>query len=120
MSDTPRTDAVLAKAPAHPLDMPGSRTLVSPAPDLLDLCYELEREVRARDERIAELEQALRAYVLAQGRMLDRWADGDDAVKQRLWKDLHACEEAGRAAIEVGRSQNMRSSDPGHGEPSSI
>lgn len=27
--------------------------------------------------------------VHAQGRMLDRWAEADDAVKRSLWRDLH-------------------------------
>jgi hypothetical protein len=46
-----------------------------------------------------ELRTALEAYVKAQGRMLDRWAEGDSAVKADLWKALHDCEEAGRKAL---------------------
>jgi predicted metal-dependent hydrolase len=46
------------------------------------------------------LTQALMQYVVAQSRMRDRWAEGDDAVKATLWRDLHSCEEAGRAALK--------------------
>lgn len=35
---------------------------------------------------------ALHAYMKAQRRMLNRWSEGDEAVKQQLWRDLHACE----------------------------
>ena len=41
----------------------------------------------------------LRAYVKAQSRMLERWSEGDDAVKADLWTALHSCEEPARAAI---------------------
>ena len=43
--------------------------------------------------------RALRRYMVAQRRMLDRWADGDDAVKKELWQELHACEDGAWAAI---------------------
>jgi hypothetical protein len=33
--------------------------------------------------------------------MLERWAEGDEAVKRELWQALHACEEAGRAALHT-------------------
>ncbi len=59
----------------------------------------LEGENAALAARCEKMEQALRAYVLAQGRMLDRWADGDDNVKRYLWKNLHACEDAARKAL---------------------
>lgn len=59
-----------------------------------------------RDNR--RLADALDAYVRAQGRMLDRWAEGDDAVKKSLWRGLHACEDAGRAALEAHRSWSRR------------
>ncbi len=47
------------------------------------------------------VERALRDYVLAQSRMADRWAEGDDDVKRQLWKDLHFCEACGREALEA-------------------
>ena len=47
---------------------------------------------------IKRLREALDAYVKAQGRMLDKWSEGDKAVKKQLWQNLHKCEEAGRAA----------------------
>lgn len=50
-------------------------------------------------ENFDALTAALSAYVKAQSRMLDKWAEGDEAVKQSLWRDLHNCEEAGRAAL---------------------
>ena len=48
-------------------------------------------------ERLIQCEAALLAYRLAQGRMLEDWAEGDEAVKRRLWQELHACEEAAEA-----------------------
>ena len=56
--------------------------------------------IAERDARIAELENALRPYVLAQSRMLDRWSEGDDNVRARLWADLHLCEENGRKVLD--------------------
>lgn len=45
------------------------------------------------------MEKALRAYVLAQRRMLDGWAEGDKDVKTDLWKNLHACQIEGEEAL---------------------
>lgn len=50
---------------------------------------------------VEDLRSALRAYLNAQCRMLERWAEGDEAVKRELWQALHACEEAGRAALHT-------------------
>jgi hypothetical protein len=62
---------------------------------------ELTREnARIRAERDA-LRSALRAYVYAQSRMLERWADGDGNVKRGLWQALHACEGPAREAMEL-------------------
>lgn len=46
-----------------------------------------------------QIEDALRAYLKAQRRMLDKWADGDENVKRDLWRDLHACEVAAESAL---------------------
>jgi hypothetical protein len=48
---------------------------------------------------------ALAAYVKAQGRMLEMWAEGNLDVKNRLWRDLHACEEAARTALDTARAK---------------
>ena len=45
--------------------------------------------------------EALQDYVKAQGRMRDKWAEGDEHVKTDLWRALHACEDKARAAIEA-------------------
>jgi hypothetical protein len=52
-------------------------------------------------EHYGQMRAALAAYVKAQSRMLEKWADGDENVKRDLWRDLHACENAGRAVLEV-------------------
>lgn len=48
-------------------------------------------------EALEETQQAAKQLVLAQGRMLEGYADGDDAVKRDLWRNLHsngsACRE---------------------------
>ena len=41
-------------------------------------------------QTVAALRSSLTALVVAAGRMLDGWAEGDDAVKQHLWQQLHA------------------------------
>lgn len=49
--------------------------------------------------------EALIAYRSAQRRMLDRWSEGDDDVKQELWQKLHACEAAADAAITAAKAE---------------
>lgn len=44
---------------------------------------------------------ALVAYIKAQCNMLNKWAEGDDNVKNDLWKRLHNCEHEGMEAIEA-------------------
>lgn len=52
-----------------------------------------------------ELVAALKAYRLAQGRMLDRWSDADQALKKELWSNLHACEDAAMAVLAKVREK---------------
>lgn len=49
----------------------------------------------------AKVVSALVEYRKAQRRMLERWADGDEAVKKELWRALHDCEPAANAALEA-------------------
>lgn len=51
------------------------------------LLYDLATEV----ERLQVL---LRDVVVAAGRMRDDWAEADDAVKKRLWSNLHTAADA--------------------------
>lgn len=46
---------------------------------------------------------ALIAYRSAQRRMRDRWSEGDDNVKQQLWRELHNCEATADHAIELAK-----------------
>lgn len=58
---------------------------------------EAERDAaRAREARAVE---ALWKYRSAQRRMLDKWADGDNAVKTELWRGLHDCEKLADAVL---------------------
>jgi hypothetical protein len=43
---------------------------------------------------------ASRRLVREQGRMLDRWAEGDDHVKRDLWRRLHAAGDRLRDVLE--------------------
>ena len=45
------------------------------------------------------LREALECYLKAQCRMRDKWAEGDEKVKDDLWQRLHACEDPARAAL---------------------
>ncbi len=67
---------------------------------------ELEAQLAEAREKLAaaewdgaRLEKALRLYVLAQSRMLERWSEADIAVRAQLWANLHLCEDAGRSAL---------------------
>lgn len=51
-------------------------------------------------DQVNVLREALEALGLAQSRMLNKWADGDQAVKDRLWRDLHSKEDQWRDALE--------------------
>ena len=62
---TPRTDAVLRAADAHPLDSPGSRFLIAPAPQLLDFARQLELENADLTAKLARAQAALRATWLS-------------------------------------------------------
>jgi hypothetical protein len=53
---------------------------------------------------LIEVQEATKELVLSQGRMLDKWADGDDNVKSALWKDLH---EKGDACRDVLAKYNV-------------
>ena len=58
------------------------------------------KEENATLRATAELvEPALRDYVRAQRRMLERWTDADKSVRHQLWRDLHVCEAGGREAL---------------------
>ena len=50
-------------------------------------------------DRIKKLEQCLLGYVRAAGRMLDGWAETNDAGKNDLWKNLHALEVPARELL---------------------
>jgi hypothetical protein len=51
-------------------------------------------------KQVKLLREALEPLGLAQSRMLDKWSDGDQAVKGRLWQDLHSKEDQWRDALE--------------------
>jgi len=51
-----------------------------------------------------EMQQAAKELVIAQGRMLDKWADGDENVKAGLWINLH---EKGDACRDVLAKYNV-------------
>ncbi len=44
--------------------------------------------------RTRRLHSLLRDVVIAADRMRDDWGEGDDAVKKRLWSNLHTAAEA--------------------------
>jgi len=73
--------------------------------DRMAIDREMLREVRQDRETAKALAAALDAYVKAQSRMLEKWSHADPFSRQRLWRDLHACEEAGRAALSAARGE---------------
>lgn len=64
------------------------------------LTPEFERRLRAAVDRAlasrreTRLRALLRDVVVAADRMRDNWAEGDDAVRVDLWRNLHAAAEA--------------------------
>ena len=78
---------------------------------------ELERVIAIRESHdlhadntrlraeLAEARTALQGYVRAQRRILERWAESDDAVKARLWSSLHMCENEYETAIDAAMTE---------------
>lgn len=48
----------------------------------------------------SEILSMLKKYRIAASRMCDRWADGDQSVKNELWKALHGLESEAIDIIE--------------------
>jgi len=55
-----------------------------------------------------KLYYALVKYVKAQVNMLNKWAEGDDAVKNDLWKRLHECEPDAMEALEQWEKHTVK------------
>ena len=58
---------------------------------------------------MSEVLTMLKKYRVAASRMCDRWAEGDQAVKHELWKNLHELEAE---AIEVIERAERRTNSP--------
>jgi hypothetical protein len=56
--------------------------------------------VQCKKHPMAAMAVALRSYLKAQCRMLEHWAEGDAAVREKLWHDLHACEDSARKVLD--------------------
>lgn len=96
----PEKDAKAICQPGHDPDVVGQEGLAPQRyPREVEVANSqlIVRAVNAHDALVA----ALRAYVVAQGRMLVRWAEGDRDMKHELWKDLHGCEDAARFALAL-------------------
>lgn len=59
---------------------------------------------RLREEN-GTLRCRLRQYVVAASRMLLRWSESDDMLRNELWRNLHACEEPAREALSAEEEQ---------------
>lgn len=53
-----------------------------------------------------EMLEALKDYLYAQRRMLEKWADGDNNVKNGLWRKLHSCEEKAVSVIAKAKGES--------------
>ncbi len=60
------------------------------------------------DDLLLRLRETLRSYIQAQSRMLDAWAEGDEAVKQTLWRNLHELELGARDLLEEADTGRRR------------
>ncbi len=67
-----------------------------------------EAALRAERLESARLREVLRDYVQAQSRMLEGWAEGDEAVKQTLWRNLHELESGARDLLEEADTGRRR------------
>jgi len=89
MSDTPRTDKVLANAPKHPLAQIDSTTvfLFPPAMDLLEFARQLEREIAELERQIERMNE-----LYEQARTVCRYSGVDqfrfDNALRRLWETV--------------------------------
>ena len=54
----------------------------------------------------SQLLAMLKKYRIAASRMLDRWAEGDQAVKNTLWKNLHELEYEALDIIEIAEKKS--------------
>lgn len=53
-----------------------------------------------KEQENLKFKEHLWALIYAQGRMIDRWSDGDDAVKKELWGELHSKGAQAREYLE--------------------
>jgi len=70
-----------------------------PADSAIETLSVLEGQKPLLKQSRNDLAAMLRKYLLAQSRMLDNWADGDDAVKAELWRSLHSLEDEARETL---------------------
>jgi hypothetical protein len=75
-------------------------------PDIFEKTYEAANE-SPEPSPVAEevgIENHIYALIYAAGKMRDRYSEGDDKVKQQLWKDLHTKADEAREFMESYRN----------------
>lgn len=113
VAPTPRVAACLRDAPRHILAEPGQVILVTPAPQLLDLAKQLERELAGMREMIGNLHETCREY---EARLQAR----DDAARSEIrapdegYPGIAHDLESLRAAARIIR--DAFTYDPGHSD----
>jgi hypothetical protein len=55
-------------------------------------------------QHTGKLHSLLTDMVYHQSRMVDKWADGDDNVKNKLWKNLHESGDEARKYLQENES----------------
>lgn len=56
---------------------------------IIDVCNNYHQDL----EKLQAALLCLNKYRIAQSKMLNKWADSDEKVKQELWKNLHSLED---------------------------
>ena len=77
-----------------------------------DRCAQVAQDaLDTQAAEIAELRRLLTDAVVAAGRMTDRWAESDDAVRLTLWRNLHTAAEAAHGEVYPLASERDAATD---------
>lgn len=65
----------------------------------------LDNVAKSYLKEMGEVKECLKGYMLAQMRMLEIWADGDENVKAEIWKSLHAQQDKAMEILQWNKPQ---------------
>lgn len=69
-------------------------------PRIKDQAFQQAKAMMLLVQHACKLNDLLKDMVYHQSRMLEKWADGDDNVKNTLWKNLHDSGDKARQYLQ--------------------